>query len=808
MMVRFVRPVVIAAAVSCSVGSPAVAQPTYHADRLIVKPRRDLPATQALAAHAAVGAQVHRQYPRFGNLQVLRLPRGLSVNQALARYRASGLFEYAEPDYTLHISVKPDDLYFTNGTLYGMSKISAPAAWDTRTEATNVIVAVIDTGARLTHEDLAANIWSNTCVNCPVNGIVYSNDFHGINAITGTGNPADDHGHGTHVSGTVGAVGNNAKGVVGVCWRVQIMPLKFITSGGYGFTSDAIECINYAVAKGAHILSNSWGGGGDSQAMRDAIAAARDAGIIVVFAAGNASTDNDVSPFYPAAHDADNLVAVTGTDSGDNQTYNYGRDTVDLGAPGVDIYSTTVSSDSSYGFKNGTSMACPHVAGALALVKAQFFSETYTQLIQRVLGTVDPLASLSSKCVTGGRLNVANALTNTPRPVAEFTFGPRGAPPLSVTFTNHTLGATTNLTWNFGDGNTVTGIENPTHLYATAGTFNVTLTAYGLAGTGTRIKSFTVATNYLLQPAPFVWVDPTGMTALTLGDDHISSAQTIPFPFVFYSQTNTTVFIGSNGQLGFNSSGLASNANYMLPATGAPNNLIAPYWADFNPAAAGQVYVGTTGTAPNRVFVAAWVNVRHVEDTSASFTVEALLHETTQQIIFQYQDVAPTNAVYGGGRAATIGVENAAGTVGLQFGGTLTNNQALAFLWPTDDADGDGLPNGWEIGYGLDPLTADATADADGDGFSNASEFYAGTSPTDAMSLPHVQEIVAGTPDVFFAVPSVVGKTYRLQQRDAMDAGDWTDVSTNLLGDGSVLILTHPGGGSETQQFYRVKISP
>ena len=390
-----------------------------------MKPKKGAEGLQIASQHSVIGAQVERTFARIGNLQIVKLPPGLSVEKAIEHYQRSGMVEYAEPDYELHVLLTPNDPNYLDGTLWAMNNngqnggtpdadIDAPEAWDTRTAANPVIVAVIDTGARYTHEDLAANIWSNTCVSCPVNGVVYNNDYYGINAIANTGDPWDDHFHGTHVSGTIGGVGNNGKGVVGVAWNVRIMALKFLNSSGFGSTSDAIECINYGIVKGAKIMSNSWGGGGYDQALFDAIAAARDADIIFVAAAGNNGSNNDTTPTYPASYALNNILAVAATDRNDllASFSNYGATSVELGAPGVNIYSTYNTSDSAYNTLSGTSMATPHVSGALALLRAQFPELNYSQAIAELLATVDPIPSLTGKTVTGGRLNLQKLLTH------------------------------------------------------------------------------------------------------------------------------------------------------------------------------------------------------------------------------------------------------------------------------------------------------------------------------------------------------------------------------------------------------------
>src|SRR5213082_1174594 len=242
----------------------------------------------------------------------------------------------------------------------------------------------------------------------------YVDDVHGINAINNAGDPNDDHGHGTHVSGTIGAVGNNTVGIVGVCWKVQIMACKFLDSTGSGFNSDAIKCMDYARSKGAKVINASWGSTSfNSQALHDAIDTLRQAGIIFVAAAGNSSQDNGVDPIYPASYDLDNIISVAATTRNDDLAVfsNYGASTVDLGAPGDPIFSCWNGSDSDYQYFQGTSMAAPHVTGACALLMAHYPNDNYQQIINRILSNVDPLPALAGKCVSGGRLNLLRALS-------------------------------------------------------------------------------------------------------------------------------------------------------------------------------------------------------------------------------------------------------------------------------------------------------------------------------------------------------------------------------------------------------------
>jgi subtilisin family serine protease len=206
------------------------------------------------------------------------------------------------------------------------------------------------------------------------------------------------------VSGTIGAVGNNGIGVVGVNWHVKLLPLKFLSSGGSGSTDDAVLAINYAVMMGAKVINASWGGGGPSEALRLAIQAAGDAGVVFVAAAGNSSGNNDVFPNYPSNYDLPNIVAVAATDAFDRLAFfsNYGATSVDLAAPGVDIYSTMPGG---YGYLSGTSMATPHVSGALALIFGRFPGIGAVDAKALLLSRVDPDTAIAGMVATGGRLN-------------------------------------------------------------------------------------------------------------------------------------------------------------------------------------------------------------------------------------------------------------------------------------------------------------------------------------------------------------------------------------------------------------------
>ena len=373
--------------------------------------------------------------------QAVSLPSDEALLARIEALRASGIFDYAEPDYLVFSDAVPNDSAFTNGTLWGLRNtgqsggaagvdIGAEAAWDVTKGSTNVIVAVIDTGIRLTHLDLAAQLWRNPGEiagngrDDDNNG--YVDDVHGINAIANDGDPVDDVGHGTHVAGTIGAAANNGQPMVGVAWQVRLMACKFISDESDGLTSDAIECVNYAVARGARILNCSWGGDGYSRSLYDTLAAARSAGALVVASAGNDGIDNDFSPHYPSSYDLDNIISVAAINrqGGLAGFSNYGVTSVDLAAPGDSIYSTDNVSDTSYRTASGTSMAAPHVSGVAALVRAREPAIALADLRDRLLRTVVPAGSLASRVATGGRVHAHRALTMGPDGQLEIAIAP------------------------------------------------------------------------------------------------------------------------------------------------------------------------------------------------------------------------------------------------------------------------------------------------------------------------------------------------------------------------------------------------
>jgi cell wall-associated protease len=367
---------------------------------------------------------------RMQSWRVLSFAPGTNLSRAYENLLRHGQVESVAPNALLRVQATPNDL---DTRLWGLhntgqtggrndADIDAPEAWNTITQAPDVVVAVIDTGVDYTHPDLAANIWTNpgeiagNGVDDDGNG--YIDDVHGYDFANRDGDPMDDNSHGTHVAGTIGAVGNNSRGVVGVAWRTKIMALKFIGADGYGLTSDAINAILYAADMGAKVSNNSWGSfaydrGGVlfAKPLQDAIQTAADAGMLFVAAAGNdgAFTD-EFGTAVPAGLPVPNIISVAASDHTDELTWfsNHGAAEVHIAAPGANILSTVLNN--AYDSYQGTSMAAPHIAGAAALLFAQTPGITPYEVKAILMNRADVVTGTATKVASGGRLNLNKAV--------------------------------------------------------------------------------------------------------------------------------------------------------------------------------------------------------------------------------------------------------------------------------------------------------------------------------------------------------------------------------------------------------------
>ncbi|MCF6324905.1 MAG: S8 family serine peptidase [Gammaproteobacteria bacterium] len=491
----------------------------------------------------------------FSNWWHIKLGKGTDLQQVLEILSARPDVEFVEYNYVVRANLLPNDPRFDS--LWGLDNtqqtggsfdadIDAPEAWGSGTGSGNIIVAVIDTGVDYGHEDLAANMWTNLG-EVPGNGIDddgngYVDDVYGYDFINTDSDPFDDNGHGTHVAGTIAAVGNNGIGVTGVNWKAQIMAVKFLGANGGGAASDALNGIIYAVNNGAIILNNSWGGANFSRAMFDAISAANDAGVLFVAAAGNGNNNNDVSSYYPADYSVPNVISVAATDHNDQlaifsngNASNYGANTVHLGAPGLDILSTvptgscTLCRSEGYLSISGTSMAAPHVSGAAALIFDRIPELSIGDLKLRLMASTDQIPALSGTTISGGRLNIAAGTVYNPNisatlaPVLQSVL-PNEAATYTVTITS--IGDTTeqvNLSLGALDTGITADIANTLLILPAGGSVTTTLTVTAalnvprgsysvpilVADETAQVYSYRVVTLKVLRPDFDVAISPS-----------------------------------------------------------------------------------------------------------------------------------------------------------------------------------------------------------------------------------------------------------------------------------------------------------
>jgi len=382
-----------------------------------------------------LGAKVLWVSTLVDSLQLVQLPRQVTVEEAIREYRKNPDVLYAEPNYRVHALATPGDPDFPslwglhntgqNGGTPGVD-IHAPEAWELSTGSQDVVVAVIDTGIDYNHEDLAVNMFRNEA-DCNANGVDddhngYVDDCHGINMVDRNSDPMDIVGHGTHVAGTIGAVGNNGAGVTGVNWNVKLMACKFLGPGeGGGDVASAIACLEYVKTMKDHgvnivATNDSWGVGYYTQGLEDAIRAHAERGILFIAAAGNEFSNNDLLPVYPANYRLPNVISVAAiTRTGDRATFsNFGRRTVHLGAPGQEILSTTP--DDTYHVYSGTSMAAPHVTGVAALLKAEDPGRDWRTIKNLILSGGNQSPALA-QTITGRWLNAYGSMTCLDSPI-------------------------------------------------------------------------------------------------------------------------------------------------------------------------------------------------------------------------------------------------------------------------------------------------------------------------------------------------------------------------------------------------------
>ncbi|MES2504841.1 MAG: S8 family peptidase [Myxococcota bacterium] len=411
-----------------------------NTERIIVRFKQGITPFASDEIHRNLGIKSAKKLSNINSIEVLELPSDISAQNAVKLYKMNPNILYAEPDY--HIRVDPvegatltrSEVQYAKqwalqndgqkvGKYVGIqdADINAPESWELTKGDKDVVVGVIDTGIFYTHPNLKDNIWVNpgeiagNGIDDDNNG--FKDDIHGINTVERSGDPLDDNGHGTHCAGVIGASGKADDGTFGVNQKISIAGCKFLDGDGGGRMSDALICLDYFAKLKARkkdpvnlvAVNASWGGGRYSEAMLDAIKKLRDLGVLFIAASGNDRENNDEVDSYPADYKLDNIISVAATNNKDELAYfsNYGKHTVHVGAPGMDILSTYL--DDQYKIFSGTSMATPYVTGLVGLLKSKDPSLDWKQLRNLVLTGGTPLDSLKDKTITGRRIRSADS---------------------------------------------------------------------------------------------------------------------------------------------------------------------------------------------------------------------------------------------------------------------------------------------------------------------------------------------------------------------------------------------------------------
>ncbi len=671
----------------------------YKKGQLLVRWKKNITIQNINFTHQSLKAKILQKFERPSGLELVQIPNDIAIKSAMEAYQKNPNVAYAEPNYYVHTQATPSDAKWSEqwalnntGQTQGTpdADVNAPEMWELSTGSQDVVLGVIDTGIFYTHPDLAANIWVNAG-EIAGNGIDddnngYIDDIHGINTKNKTGDPLDDNGHGSHVAGIMGAVGDNSEGISGINQKVSIIGCKFLDAGGGGSIGDAVVCMDYYLQLKTRATNpvnlvatnNSWAGGGYSQAMMDAVKAHKDAGILFMAAASNEANNNDVTETYPANYPSSNIISVAATNHKDELSdfSNYGKYSVHIAAPGEDILSTVLNG--AYDSYSGTSMATPYVTGMAGLIKSHYPDLDWKGIKNLIIAGGQPIAAGKDKTISARRLRGASedgsgsltckdqlvnarlspksdAMTIQAGNTIDFAVmnincaSPHGA----ATVVSNVAGFTLNDDGLGIDSAAEDGIYSAQWTPAKGGLYNFDLGAGGTVQVSVynpaNWKAYTssvLAYNYRTIKG----------TKLSLGDDSLATINS-SFPIKFAGDEGglTTLNISSNGLLSFTDNKITAYKNQELPLK-ASQSIIAPYWDDLDPSRTGGVYYEVVGEAPNRELVIEWRGVTQFESRE-KLTFEVVFFENSGNILFNYDNVGLKNSVYGFGASATIGVQ-------------------------------------------------------------------------------------------------------------------------------------------------------
>ncbi|HWR98502.1 MAG TPA: S8 family serine peptidase, partial [Candidatus Methanoperedens sp.] len=671
---------------------------------LLVRFRTDVRKEKKNAVHAKLQSRVLHSYRMLDGLDHVEIPAGNTLEGMITAYTADPDVLYAEPNYVYHMTAIPDDDFF--GELWGLNNtgqdggtpdadINAPEAWDHVTGSPDTVVAVVDTGVDYDHLDLRANIWVNpgeipgNAIDDDGNG--YIDDIHGINAITGTGDPMDDDNHGTHVAGTIAASGNDHDGVVGVNWRAAIVACKFLDNTGRGTSDNAIECLDYLSGLKTRpdnpvniILSNnSWGGAGNSQALQDAIDAHRQNGILFIAAAGNESEDGDTFPSYPAGYNLPNVISVAATDHEDTLAAfsNFGRHSVHVAAPGVYIVSTAPGNI--WKSMDGTSMAAPHVSGLAALTFSQDPARDWIGLKNLVISGGQDKPATAGTTISGKRIRAFDTNGVGSLSCAQQVVYSRLQPKTSYLFRDvgsvvelsalHINCAAPNgdVVVTLGDGTPIIlmddgqgpdaaagdGIYSGQWLPPAEGTYSITFP-------DTDIITVHVEKEYSYEPPIEIDYSYRSITGTELvffpEPPELPAFIQSPFPISLLSAQTTysDLYVSPYGTISFTDH-FSSPENTFLPAFPL-QTLVAPFWSPLNPSVGDGVFWEVIGAEPHRELVVEWRNVTH-SACAGSATFQVVFFENSPEIQYNYQDVMFDHGCLSGN--VTVGLQWQSGFV-------------------------------------------------------------------------------------------------------------------------------------------------